>query len=115
MVCLPKAKQNMTHWPLRYGNGSRRRWQIFLPGYLICRQIPYYCSREHGWCIRIERTAGYRSEDYRFLNEHPQRQKISLSVLVDDIARSEHGLIMLMGKGGGQNHNGCGYRRQSGG
>jgi Tfp pilus assembly pilus retraction ATPase PilT len=25
---------------------------------------------------------------------------MSFSVLVDDIARSEHGLIMLMGKGG---------------
>jgi arsenite-transporting ATPase len=27
-------------------------------------------------------------------------ENMSLSVLVDDIARSEHGLIMLMGKGG---------------
>jgi arsenite-transporting ATPase len=46
------------------------------------------------------------------LNEHaeitslpeqsPQNkpENMSLSVLVDDIARSEHGLIMLMGKGG---------------
>jgi anion-transporting ArsA/GET3 family ATPase len=36
---------------------EQRRWQIFLPGYLICRQIPYTCSREHGWCVRIEGTA----------------------------------------------------------
>lgn len=41
-------------------------------------------------------------------------ENMSFSELVNDIARSEHGLIMLMGKGGGENHNGRSYRRQAG-
>ena len=42
---LPKAEAEHDARPLRYGNESRRRWQIFLPGYLSCRQIPYYYSQ----------------------------------------------------------------------
>jgi anion-transporting ArsA/GET3 family ATPase len=42
---LPASEAERMHWPLQYGNGSKRRWQIFLPGYLICRQTTYTCSR----------------------------------------------------------------------
>ncbi len=42
-------------------------------------------------------------------------ENMSFSELVNDIARSEHGLIMLMGKRRrGENHNGRSYRRQAG-
>ena len=45
MVCCLKPKLNMTRWLLRYGNGSRKHWQIFLLVYLSYREIPYYSSQ----------------------------------------------------------------------
>jgi hypothetical protein len=59
-------------------------------------------ASEHGWCIRIERPAQRTAEITSLPEQSPPNkpENMSLSVLVDDIARSEHGLIMLMGKGG---------------
>jgi hypothetical protein len=58
---LPAAKQNMTHWPLQYGNGQEALANL-PAGYLICRQILIPAASEHGWCVRIKGTAGRRSE-----------------------------------------------------
>ncbi len=42
---LPEAEAEHDARPRRYGNVSRRHWQIFLPVYLSYRQIPCYSSQ----------------------------------------------------------------------
>lgn len=65
-------------------------------------RYPLSSTGEHGWRACIKGLFNTRFEPAPLSGQVRQQfsENMSFSELVNDIARSEHGLIMLMGKGG---------------